>query len=133
MPKLLRLVSPPVNQKYSNATFECFLNDGIQIKPYSRIGLKTLVLPLCGLIFIDDSNDEFQIKCRATDAQPLTIKLTKDYYLINDFIRMFNNKIVEALAVNSGSASQIALQLQPIVLAHTISRLLTCQARTLLS
>lgn len=112
MPKLLRLVSKTPTTQYSEATFECFLNDGIQLKPYSRIGLKTLVLPLCGLIVIDDSNDQFQLKCRSGDANALDIQLDQGSYLMQDFMLMFNNKIVEALAVNSGVPSQLGLQLQ---------------------
>ena len=59
MVKLLRVVSEQPKGATSQASFQVFLNDGIQLKEFSKIALKSVCLPIASTIEIDDTNNSF--------------------------------------------------------------------------
>lgn len=110
MVKLLRLTSPePKDNNGVNGSWENFLNDGIRLKEYSKIGLKSAVLPLTNLITIDDTNDRFNLKCKATNALTYTVILTQGKYSLGDFLDHVNERINDYL--NMADQSTIGIQI----------------------
>lgn len=100
MVKLLRVVSPQPSQGQTLKTsFQSFLNDGFTLSEYSKVAVKSVVLPLTSTLKIDDTNNIFQIKLNGTDPF-INIQLTNGIYELNQLFNHINNKICENLLIS---------------------------------
>ena len=93
--KLLRAQQSALTGKFGVAAWDTFLNDGIPVGPFAKIGLLSITLPMAHSLSVDATNDTFTIWTTNTSAATV-VTLTRGLYTPEELTDHLNQRIVQA-------------------------------------